>query len=71
MNDPQTTTVFLTADELCQVLSISRRTVSYWVSKGILPPPLRLGPNGRTLRWHMEQVVEFLQKNHQPNRAVG
>jgi excisionase family DNA binding protein len=71
MNDPQTTRVFMTADELCQILSISRRTLSHWVSKGLLPSPLRLGPDGRTLRWHMEQVVEFLQTNQQPNRAVG
>jgi excisionase family DNA binding protein len=60
MDSPTPTTLFFTADELCQLLAVSRRTVRYWVSKGVLPPPWRLGPDGRTLRWHRDEVLESL-----------
>jgi predicted DNA-binding transcriptional regulator AlpA len=54
--------MLLTPRAMCQFLSISRRTLRLWVQKGILPPPLRLGPDGRTLRWHPGHVVDFLQQ---------
>lgn len=31
-------------------LNVSTRTVSYWIEKGILPQPLRLGPRARGFR---------------------
>jgi hypothetical protein len=32
------------------------------VRKDILPQPLRLGPDGRTLRWHPTDLVEYLTR---------
>jgi predicted DNA-binding transcriptional regulator AlpA len=46
---------------ICKILSISRRTLRYWVKKNVLPEPLRLGPDGRNLRWHPADVVEYLK----------
>jgi excisionase family DNA binding protein len=60
MDELEPASVFWTADDLCELLSISRRTVRYWVSKGMLPPPWHLGPDGRTLRWHRKEVMESL-----------
>jgi predicted DNA-binding transcriptional regulator AlpA len=69
MDEPHAAPVFMTADNLCQLLSVSRRTLRYWASKGFLPPPLRLGPNGRTLRWHIEEVLAFLRHIHRQSHA--
>ncbi len=60
--------LLLTLEMLCKLLSISRRTLRSWVSQQILPAPLRLGPGGRTLRWHPGEVVDYLKKG-QPNLA--
>jgi predicted DNA-binding transcriptional regulator AlpA len=71
MDEQHAATVFLTADNLCQLLSVSRRTLRYWASKGLLPAPLRLGPSGRTLRWHIEEVLAFLRQSHLQSHADG
>ncbi len=47
---------------ICKILSISRRTLRYWVKKDILPQPLRIGPDGRTLRWHPADLVDYLKR---------
>jgi predicted DNA-binding transcriptional regulator AlpA len=45
---------------LCRVLGISRRTLRRWVESKLLPPPMRLGPHGQTLRWRPREIIEFL-----------
>ena len=70
MDEQHPATVLLTADDLCQLLSVSPRTVRYWVRKGLLPAPWRLGPDGRTLRWHPTEVMEFLRQTHLRYRAA-
>ena len=54
--------IFLTPKAVCRLLSISRRTLRYWVKKNLLPAPLRLGPDGRVLRWHIADVVDYLKR---------
>jgi predicted DNA-binding transcriptional regulator AlpA len=54
--------ILLTPRMICKILSISRRTLRYWVKKDILPQPLRLGPDGRTLRWHPADLVDYLKR---------
>jgi hypothetical protein len=54
--------VLLTPQIICKILSISRRTLRYWVQKNFLPEPLRLGPDGRTLRWHPADFLDFLKR---------
>lgn len=52
----------VTSQFLCQILSISRRTLHNWIKKGILPPPMRLGPKNHKLFWPSMDIVEFLKK---------
>jgi predicted DNA-binding transcriptional regulator AlpA len=47
---------------ICAILSISRRTLRYWIQKKAFPEPLRIGPDGRVLRWHPADVVDYLAK---------
>jgi len=47
---------------ICQVLSISRRTLRSWISKNLFPQPLRVGPDGRLLRWHPADLVDYLKR---------
>jgi predicted DNA-binding transcriptional regulator AlpA len=54
--------VLLTPRAICRVLSISRRTLRYWISKNLFPRPLRVGPDGRLLRWHPADLVDYLQR---------
>ncbi len=74
MNDPNTNpkpnpNILFTPRMLCKLLSISRRTLRYWVEKGLLPEPLRLGPDGRTLRWHSGDVVDCLRRTGRAGSA--
>jgi predicted DNA-binding transcriptional regulator AlpA len=54
--------ILLTPRMICKILSISRRTLRYWVNEDLLPQPLRPGPDGRTLRWHPADVVDYLKR---------
>lgn len=48
---------FLTKDELAAVLRVSVRTVTTYVSRGVLPQPLRLG---RKLLWNEDVISQLL-----------
>jgi len=52
--------VLLTPEMICKVLSISRRMLRSWVAQRLFPEPLRLGPDGRLLRWHPGDVLDYL-----------
>ena len=64
--------ILLTPAMICKILSISRRTLRYWVQKQVFPEPLRIGPDGRTLRWHPADVVDYLKatRGHVGAQAV-
>jgi len=47
---------------VCKLLAISRRTLRYWIEKKIFPEPMRIGPDGRVLRWHPADVIDYLQQ---------
>jgi predicted DNA-binding transcriptional regulator AlpA len=53
--------ILLPPEILCKVLSISRRKLRSWVAKKVFPEPLRIGPDGRILRWHPADVRDYLQ----------
>ena len=44
----------LTAKDLCKRYHISRPTLGAWVTKQIVPPPIRFG---RVLRWREEDLA--------------
>ena len=54
--------VLLTPQVLCKLLSISRRTLRYWIQKKVLPEPMRIGPDGRLVRGHPADVIDYLQR---------
>jgi predicted DNA-binding transcriptional regulator AlpA len=60
ISQPSSSTL-LTPEMICTVLSISRRTLRYWVKKQVFPEPLRIGPDGRLLRWHPADLLAYLQ----------
>ena len=49
----------LAVKDLVQILNVSRRTVYYWVKKGILHPI----PIGGVLRFHPEDIDLLIQRN--------
>ena len=53
---------FYTASTLTQDLEISRRTLSRWVSAGLLPQPKRLG---RQRYWDRDEVKQALLVKHE------
>jgi predicted DNA-binding transcriptional regulator AlpA len=46
---------------VCKLLAISRRTLRHWIAKKVFPEPMRIGPDGRVLRWHPADVIDYLQ----------
>jgi predicted DNA-binding transcriptional regulator AlpA len=61
--DPKASgTILLTPEMVCKVLSISRRTLRSWIQKKVFPQPLRIGPDGRILRWHPADLVDYLAR---------
>jgi predicted DNA-binding transcriptional regulator AlpA len=61
--DPKpSSAILLTPEIICKILSISRRTLRYWVQKKVFPQPLRIGPDGRLLRWHPADVMDYLSR---------
>jgi predicted DNA-binding transcriptional regulator AlpA len=64
--------ILLTPQVICRVLSISRRTLRNWISKKLFPEPLRIGHGGRLLRWHVDDLVDYLKatRGHPSAEAV-
>jgi predicted DNA-binding transcriptional regulator AlpA len=56
---------YLTKDELAGVLRVSVRTITTYMSQGLLPQPLQLG---RKLLWSEDTVTQFLQPRAVPMR---
>ena len=48
---------YFTDIELASRLKVSRQTIWRWVSRGVLPEPLKLGP--RTSRWRACDIRNF------------
>jgi excisionase family DNA binding protein len=59
----------LTPKRVAELLGISRRTLYNWVQRGLFPAPMRLGPNGRTLRWTPTQIINHLKTTHAARAA--
>jgi predicted DNA-binding transcriptional regulator AlpA len=49
---------YLTKDEVASLLRVSVRTVTTYMSQGLLPQPLQLG---RKLLWDEGSVIQFIQ----------
>ncbi len=60
--------LFLRADDLATRWKIHPVTVWKWVSKGILPPPTKLGPNVRG--WDSDVIKQY-EASRTPMPAVA
>lgn len=52
----------LTVRDVARRLRVAPRTVWRWSKTGELPPPLRLGPTRRTVRWKAVDIDDFLHR---------
>jgi excisionase family DNA binding protein len=52
----------LSVRQVAQRLGLSVRTVWKWSKVGHLPAPVRLGNNGRTVRWKAEEIEKFIKR---------
>lgn len=62
---------YLTKDEVAGLLRVSVRTITSYMSQGLLPEPLQLG---RKLLWSEDAVIQHLQPKPKPvvvNKAMG
>jgi len=51
---------YLTVNEVCIILSISKSTLYRMISDGDFPPPTRIGK--RKSRWHVNVVQEYIDR---------
>ncbi len=55
----------LTARDVGKLLSLTSRSVRDLSRRKLLPSPLRLGVNGRCLRWRESDVERFVRERHE------
>lgn len=56
---PAMPSLFMTADELAALLSVSKRTIWRMKVLGTLPEAIRLG---RSIRWQRTAVLEWIER---------
>jgi predicted DNA-binding transcriptional regulator AlpA len=59
----------LIADEVCKFLRIHKNSLKRWINEDWFPPPIRLGPSGRWLRWRRAAVEKFLRELEEGDHA--
>lgn len=70
--DPDTNTYQLTLDQLCQQAGVTVRTVRYYISEGLLPPPHAQGPAARYGDLHLQRLLAIghLKEQYLPLREI-
>jgi DNA-binding transcriptional MerR regulator len=58
--------------ELAEEAGVSTRTIRYYVSEGLLPPPVGAGPNSRYTDAHLRQlgIIGRLKEQYLPLREI-
>jgi len=58
--------------ELAEEAGVSTRTIRYYVSEGLLPPPVGSGPNSRYTDAHLHQlgIIGRLKEQYLPLREI-
>ena len=61
-----------TISELAEEAGVSTRTIRYYVSEGLLPPPVGSGPTSRYTSDHREQlaIIDRLKAQYLPLREI-
>jgi DNA-binding transcriptional MerR regulator len=62
----------LTLDELCERAGVTVRTVRYYISEGLLPPPTGGGPAARYGNEHLDRlaIISELKDRYLPLREI-
>jgi DNA-binding transcriptional MerR regulator len=62
----------VTLDELCDLAGVTVRTVRYYISEGLLPPPSGHGASTRYLQEHLDRlrIIESLKEKFLPLREI-
>jgi DNA-binding transcriptional MerR regulator len=62
----------LTLDELCEMAGVTVRTVRYYISEGLLPPPAGHGATARYTREHLDRldVIAAMKARFLPLREI-
>ena len=58
--------------ELADLAGVSTRTIRYYVSEGLLPPPVAAGPNSRYTNAHLDQlaIINHLKEQYLPLKEI-
>jgi DNA-binding transcriptional MerR regulator len=64
--------VTFTLDELCEQAGVTVRTVRYYISEGLLPPPTGHGASTRYVREHLDRlrIIDSLKEQFLPLREI-
>ena len=70
--DESRSDVTFTLDELCEQAGVTVRTVRYYISEGLLPPPTGHGTNARYLREYLDRlrIIDNLKEKFLPLREI-
>jgi predicted DNA-binding transcriptional regulator AlpA len=60
---------YLIRKEVAELLRVHINSIGRWVDGGWLPPPIRLGPGGRWLRWKRCAIEQFLRELEEGKHA--
>ena len=64
--DRETLKVLLRLNEVLEVVPAGRSTLYEWISKGLFPAPIRIGP--RRVVWRQSDIVRFISDKSQEIR---
>jgi len=61
--------IFLSKKEVARKFNISPSTVFRWANDGIIPPPIRLGPN--TICWDENELDDAIEEKKKDRGFLG
>lgn len=64
-----TTTSILRLPDVEARCAVNRRTLYYWIERGLFPRPINLGP--RTVGWLDRDIEAWINEKAQASRAIA
>ena len=61
--------IYLSKKDVARKLNVSPSTVFRWARDGIIPPPIRLGPN--TISWDENELNEAIEEKKKDRGFLG
>lgn len=60
LEDSELVEVLLPLNKVLQVIPAGRSTIYEWISKGLFPAPVRIGP--RRVAWRQSDITRFISE---------